>query len=78
VADPNPEAKRPIPAEPIDYAAPAQRANPGYIPVKGRMAIGCLGYILLSVLWFVGFHILKGSGPSTACRLGLGLRVGVR
>jgi len=54
VADPNPEAKRPIPAEPIDYAAPAQRANPGYIPVKGRMAIGCLGYILLSVLWFVG------------------------
>lgn len=55
MTDPNPETKQPIPAEPIDYARPTARANPGYIPVKGRMAIGCLGYILLSVLWFVGF-----------------------
>ena len=55
MTEPNYKEESPIPAEPIDYAGPIERANPGYIPVKGRMAIGCLGYILLTVLWFVGF-----------------------
>jgi hypothetical protein len=37
----------------IPYATPAPRTNPGYFSVGGRWAIGCFGYIVLSVLWFV-------------------------
>lgn len=36
----------------IPYATPEARKNPGYIPVGGRWAIGCLGFIILSILWW--------------------------
>lgn len=36
----------------IPYATPAPGKNPGYIPVPGRWAIGCFGFIALSILWW--------------------------
>lgn len=55
--EPNANDQSDVPAgseiKPIPYATPGARMNPGVIPVKGRMAIGCFGYVLLSVLWFV-------------------------
>ena len=53
---PQPQDSSGAPSGPIPYATPRARTNPGYIPVKGRIAIGCLGYIGLSILYFVGLR----------------------
>ena len=62
MSEPNADEQSPVPAgsasEPIPYATPGPRTNPGVIPVKGRLAIGCFGYVLLSILWFVGFSYI--------------------
>jgi hypothetical protein len=62
MSEPNADGQSPVPAEsaikPIPYATPGPRTNPGVIPVKGRLAIGCFGYVLLSIFWFVGFSYL--------------------
>jgi hypothetical protein len=51
----------PLPAQPIPYATPLPPGKTG-VPVGGRWAIGCSGYIVLSVLWFFVAAFLNGMG----------------
>ena len=64
-------------SEPIPYATPGPRTNPGVIPVKGRIAIGCLGYILLSVAWFASVPYFERYWTIKGLNQGVGVDVGV-
>jgi len=63
-SDPDPKHSGDVPAplDPLPYATPTPRTNPGMVPVKERWAIGCFGYILISIGWFASAPFLQSLG----------------
>jgi hypothetical protein len=55
---PLPHGDESKPAQPIPYATPLPPGHHG-VPVAGRWALGCFGYIVLCAIWFFAAAFLN-------------------